>query len=201
MRVELRAIMTGRMAVLVIATVLATGGYMTAFSYVSPLATDRAGLPTWAVPLIFVVFGLGAIIGTNLAGRHADKRPITTLITAIAGTVVLTGLLVPFSTSVFAMFVLMFLLGIAGMGIPPVGTGLAVRFARAAPTVAAALSVSAFNGGTAVGAWLGASALESTLGVLGPLTVAIIMAVLGLLTLLAMALMRATSDEKARPNA
>ncbi|MET4136677.1 hypothetical protein [Pseudarthrobacter sp. PvP090] len=72
---------------------------------------------------------------------------------------------------------------------------------RAAPTVAAALSVSAFNGGTAVGAWLGASALESTLGVLGPLTVAIIMAVLGLLTLLAMALMRATSDEKARPNA
>lgn len=65
------------MAILVIATLLATGGYMTTFSYLSPLATDRAGIPSWAVPLVFVVFGLGAIIGTNLAGRFADKRPIS----------------------------------------------------------------------------------------------------------------------------
>jgi predicted MFS family arabinose efflux permease len=99
----------------------------------------------------------------------------------------------PLSTNAVATFVLMFLLGIAGMGIPPVGTGLAVRFAPAAPTLAA-ISVSAFNGGTAIGTWLGASALESTLGVLGPLTVAIIMAVLGLLALLAMAVMRMTSE-------
>lgn len=94
------------------------------------------------------------------------------------------------------MFVLMFLLGIAGMGIPPVGTGLAVRFAHAAPTLAAAISVSAFKGGTAIGTWFGASALESTLGVLRPLAVVIIMAVLGLLALLVMAAMRATGDVK-----
>jgi predicted MFS family arabinose efflux permease len=143
---------------------------------------------------VFVVFGLGAIIGTNLAGRFADKRPIATFITATAGTVALMALLVPLSTNAVATFSLMFLLGIAGMGIPPVGTGLAVRVAPAAPTLAAAISVSAFNGGTAIGTWLGASALESTLGVLGPLTVAIIMAVLGLLALLAMALMRMTRE-------
>jgi predicted MFS family arabinose efflux permease len=145
-RAELRAITNRRMAILVIATILATGGYMTAFSYLSPLATHRAGIPSWAVPLVFVVFGLGALIGTNLAGRFAYKRPITTFITATAGTVVLMALLVPLSTNAVATFVLMFLLGIAGMGIPPVGTGLAVRFAHAAPTLAAAISVSAFNG-------------------------------------------------------
>lgn len=191
---ELRAVLTGRMAILVITTVLATGGYMTAFSYLSPLATDRAGVPSWAVPLIFVVFGLGAIIGTNLAGRHADKQPITTFTTATAGTVVLMGLLVPFSTNAFAMFALMFLLGVAGMGIPPVGTGLAVRFAHTAPTLAAAVSVAAFNGGTAIGTWTGALALESALSVLGPLTIAITMAVLGLLALLVLARSRAKSQ-------
>ncbi|WP_267278006.1 MFS transporter [Arthrobacter sp. CDRTa11] len=132
------------------------------------LATGRAGLPAWAVPLIFVVFGLGAIIGTNLAGRFADNRPVTTFITATAGTIVLMGLLVPLSTNAAALFVLMFLLAIAGMGIPPVGTGLAVRSAQRAPTLAAAVSVSAFNGGTATGTWFGATPLESTLGVLGP---------------------------------
>ena len=193
-RAELRAITNRRMALLVVATILATGGYMTAFSYLSPLATERAGVPSWAVPLVFVVFGLGAIVGTNLAGRCADRRPITTFIAATAGTVLLMALLVPLSTNTTAIFVLVFLLGIAGMGIPPVGTSLAVRFAHAAPTLAAAISVSAFNGGTAIGAWLGASALESTLGVVGPLTVAVILAVLGLLALLAMAVMRMTSN-------
>lgn len=196
-RAELRAVTNPRMAVLVVATVLATGGYMTAFSYVSPLATDRAGIPLWAVPLLFVVFGLGATLGTNLAGRFADERPITTFIAAAAGTVVLMALLVPLSTNPVATFILMFLLGIAGMGIPPVGTGLAVRFAHTAPTLAAAIAVAAFNGGTAIGTWFGASALETALGVLGPLTVAIIMAVLGTVTLLAMALRRARHQPEA----
>jgi len=41
--VEIRSMATRRMAVLVVATVLATGGYMTAFSYLSPLVTGRTG--------------------------------------------------------------------------------------------------------------------------------------------------------------
>ncbi|WP_329065746.1 hypothetical protein [Amycolatopsis sp. NBC_01480] len=69
-----------------------------------------------------------------------------------------------------------FLLGIAGMGIPPVGTGLAVRLT---PTLAAALSASAFNGGTALGTWLGATTLGSSLGVVAPVIVGIVMAALG----------------------
>jgi DHA1 family inner membrane transport protein len=140
------------------------------------------------------VFGAGAIIGTNLAGRFADKRPLTTFITAAAATIALMALLIPLSTNTAATFVLMFLLGIAGMGIPPVGTGLAVRFAAAAPTLAAAISVSAFNGGTAIGTWTGAIALESPLGLLGPLAIAIVMALLGLTTLLTMAAIRLTGD-------
>lgn len=83
-------------------------------------------------------------------------------------------------------------LGVAGMGIPPVGTGLAVRFAPTAPTLAAAIAVAAFNGGTAIGTWLGAKALESDLGTLGPLTVGLVMAALGVIALAAMAAFRLT---------
>jgi predicted MFS family arabinose efflux permease len=197
-RAELHAIATGRMGILIVATVLATGGYMTAFSYLSPLATERADIPEAVVPLVFVAFGLGAfglgaIIGTNLAGRFADERPLTTFIAATAGTVVLMALLIPLSVNAVATFILMFLLGIAGMGIPPVGTGLAVRFAATAPTLAAAISVSAFNGGTAIGTWAGATALGTPLGIVGPLIVGIVMAGLGLVTLLMMARRRLTA--------
>lgn len=191
---ELRAVATGRMALLVLATVLATGGYMTTFSYLSPLATDRAELPSAAVPLMFVVFGVGAIIGTNLAGRFADARPLMTFLAATVATVVIMALLVPLSTFAAAAFVLIFALGIAGMGIPPVGTGLAVRFAATAPTLAAAISVAAFNGGTALGTWIGAGTLDSDLGLLGPLTVGLVMAVLGVVALAAMAIARLTDS-------
>jgi DHA1 family inner membrane transport protein len=104
------------------------------------------------------------------------------------------ALLVPLSASPAALFVLMLLLGVAGMGIPPVGTGLAVRFAPAAPTLAAALAVSAFNGGTALGTWTGSIALGSPLGVTGPLVVAVAMAALGLVVLLIMAGLRLTKE-------
>lgn len=198
-RAEIRATATGRMAVLVVATILATGGYMTAFSYLSPLASERAGLPEAAVPLVFVAFGLGAIIGTNLAGRFADKRPLPTFTAATAGTILLMALLIPLSTNAVALFILMFLLGIAGMGIPPVGTGLAVRFAATAPTLAAAISVSAFNGGTAIGTGAGATALGTPLGIVGPLTVGIVMAGLGLVTLLIMGWRRPTARHTPSP--
>jgi DHA1 family inner membrane transport protein len=190
----LRGIASRRMAILVVATVLATGGYMTTFSYLSPLVTTRTGLPTPAVPLVFIAFGIGALIGTNLAGRFADRHPLTTFIVNAAGALLMIALLAALSTNAVATFVLIFLLGVAGMGVPPVGTGLAVRFARSAPALAAAIAVSAFNGGTAIGTWIGAAALESPLGVVGPLVVGIAMAVLGLLTLLVMAARGVTHD-------
>jgi predicted MFS family arabinose efflux permease len=190
---ELRAVITPRMAILIVATILATGGYMTAFSYFSPLATGRAGIPEATIPLIFVLFGVGAIIGTNLAGRFGDRRPMTTIITATAGTIIVMAVLIPLSTNAVATFVLMFLLGLTGMGIPPVGTGLAVRFAHAAPTLAAATAVSAFNGGTAIGTAIGAATLESSLGTLGPVTVGLALACLGLIILLVMAARRLTT--------
>jgi DHA1 family inner membrane transport protein len=199
-RAELRAVANGRIVILVLATILATGGYMTTFSYLSPLVTDRTGLPAGAVPLVFVAFGIGALIGTNLAGRFADRHPLATFVTATAGTVVLMTLLASLSADVAATVILIFLLGIAGMGIPPVGTGLAVRFAPTAPALAAAISVSAFNGGTALGTWLGATTLGSSLGVVAPVIVGIVMAALGLLTLLAMAATRVTKiAEPANP--
>jgi predicted MFS family arabinose efflux permease len=184
---EIRSVTTRRMAVLVAGTVLATGGYMTAFSYLSPLVTGRTGIPTSAVPLVFVIFGIGAVLGTNLAGRFADQHPVPTFVVATAATLLVLVLLVPLSTSPASTFVLMFLLGTAGMGIPPVGTGLAVRFAATAPTLAAAIAVAAFNGGTALGTFAGGRALDSSLGNIGPLAVAITMAVLGLAVLTAMA--------------
>jgi predicted MFS family arabinose efflux permease len=80
-------------------------------------------------------------------------------------------------------------LGAVTMAIPPVATGLTVRLAGSAPTLAAAFAVSAFNGGIAAGASVGGKTLDS-LGETGPATVGVVMVALGLIPLAALGMRR-----------
>jgi DHA1 family inner membrane transport protein len=171
------------MWLLIAGTALITGAYMGAFSYIAPLLTDRTGLPEWAVPVVLVCFGVGAVIGTNVAGRSADRRPFATFLIAAAGVVAVLAALLPFSTTAVPTVLLVVLLGVAGMAVPPVATGLAVRFAGHAATLAAALAVAAFNAGTAIASAIESGTLNGPLGVLAPEVVGIAMALLGIIPL------------------
>lgn len=188
---ELRALRSGRLWLLVLATAAVTGGVMAAFSYISPLLTERTGLPAWAVPVVLVGFGIGSLVGTNLGGRLGDRNPVRTFIGAAIIAALVLSLLVPLSTNAAATIVLVVLLGAAGMSVPPVATSLSMRFAGSAPTLAAAIAVSAFNLGIALGSWIAGHALESPLGAVGPEIVGAIMVALGLIPLAALALLRA----------
>jgi DHA1 family inner membrane transport protein len=187
---ELRALASGRIWLLIAATVLITGAYMGAFSFISPLLTDRTGLPLWAVPVVLVCFGIGALIGTNLAGRFADRRPFTTYLTAAAGVVLVLALLIPLSSLGVPTVVLVVLLGVVGMAVPPVATGLAVGFSGSGATLAAALAVAAFNAGTAIASAIESETLDGPLGVLAPEVIGLSMAGLGLIPLVVLAARR-----------
>jgi predicted MFS family arabinose efflux permease len=186
-RSEVSALRSRPLWLVLAATVLVTGGYMATFSYISPLLTDRTGLPAGAVPLVLVGFGVGSLIGTNAGGRLADRNPVGTFLAAACGAGVVLLLLIPLSTSVAATVVLVVLLGATGMSVPPVATGLAVRYASTAPTLAAALAVSAFNAGIAIGSWLAGHTLDSSLATTGPTVVGLAMVTLGLAPLLVVA--------------
>jgi predicted MFS family arabinose efflux permease len=191
-RTELAALRTGRLWLLLAATVLVTGGYMATFSYISPLLTERSGIPEALVPLVLVGFGAGSLLGTNAGGRFADRKPIRTFTAAALGVVLVLLTLILLSTNGPTAAVLVVLLGATGMAVPPVATGLAVRFAATAPTLAAALAVSAFNAGIALGSWIAGHTLESALGATGPAVVGVIMTAAGLIPLSILAAWEAT---------
>ncbi|OOP60415.1 MFS transporter [Arthrobacter sp. SRS-W-1-2016] len=191
-RSQLAALRTGRLWLLLAATVLVTGGYMATFSYISPLLTERSGIPEALVPLVLVGFGAGSLLGTNAGGRFADSKPVRTFIAAALGVILVLLTLIPLSTNGPAAAALVVLLGATGMAVPPVATGLAVRFAAPAPTLAAALAVSAFNAGIALGSWIAGQTLESALGATGPAVVGVIMTAAGLVPLFILAALKAT---------
>src|SRR3954452_13701264 len=67
-RSELRALRSVRLWLVLGSTVLVMGGCMGTFSFISPLLTERSGVPLELVPLVFVCFGLGSMVGTNGVG-------------------------------------------------------------------------------------------------------------------------------------
>jgi DHA1 family inner membrane transport protein len=196
-RSELGALRSGRLWLVLAACATTTGGVLSAYSYISPLLTDRAALtPAW-VPLVLVGFGVASLIGTVVGGRLGDVHPrATTVAVAVSTAVVLLALSV-LSAHLVAAVVLVVLLGLLGLSANPVLSSLAVRFAGVAPTLGVALSVSAYNLGTAAGSGLAGRALDSGLGATGPAVVGTAIAALTVVPTAVLALVGRRRDAAA----
>ncbi|MFE9909829.1 MFS transporter [Streptomyces clavifer] len=189
-RTELSALRSGRLWLVLAACATTTGGVMSAYTYISPLLTDRAGLAAGLVPLVLAGFGVGALAGFLAGGRLGDHRPYMTTIVAPAVTTVLLLAICLLSGQAAPTIALVVLLGLFGLGANPVLISLGVRFAGRAPTLGSALTVSAFNLGTAIGSWSAGRALVSPLGVTGPAVVGTAIAALTLVPTVAIALVQ-----------
>ncbi|RBY80814.1 MFS transporter [Blastococcus sp. TF02A-26] len=192
LRAELGAMRSGRLWLVLAACATTTGGVLSAYSYVSPLLTDRAGIAPGWVPVVLVGFGVGSLIGTIVGGRLGDTHPHATTITVAASTAVVLLAICVLGASPVPTVLLVVLLGLIGLSANPVLSALAVRFAGVAPTLGVALSVAAYNLGTAVGSGIAGSALESGLGATGPALVGLGCAVLPLVPTIALARLAAS---------
>ncbi|MBT2480265.1 Cmx/CmrA family chloramphenicol efflux MFS transporter [Streptomyces sp. ISL-94] len=145
-------------------TALAAGGVFCAFSYLSPLLTDVAGLDSGWVPWVLALFGIGALAGTTVGGRVADAHLFGVMIWGItASTVFLTALalLAPFQV---AAIILAFLIGFSAFFTAPALNARMFNVAGAAPTLAGATTTAAFNLGNTGGPWLGGTVIDADLG-------------------------------------
>ncbi|MFC6065942.1 MFS transporter [Streptomyces ochraceiscleroticus] len=182
-RAELASLRDGRVWLALACCAIVCGSSLAAYSFISPLLVTNTGLPTSAVPLVLVAYGVGALIGSYLGGHLGAHRPYRVLFTCAAMTFLVLGALALFSHNAIVTVILVALLGLFGMATNPILIGKAVGYADQAPTLASALSTSAFNFGTAVGSWIAGFALESALGATGPVMVGTAIAALYFLPL------------------
>ncbi|MFG3417605.1 MFS transporter [Micromonospora sp. NPDC048063] len=187
-RSELSGLRSGRLWLALAGCAATTGGVLAAYSYIAPLLTDQAGVPARLVPLALVGFGVGALVGSLVAGRLGDAHPHVVTLVAPVVTAILLGMICLASGMPWLTAGVVVLLGFFGLGANPVLIALAVRFAGRAPTLASSLTVSAFNAGTAVGSWIAGLALASTLGATGPAAVGAAIVVLAVVPAVALAL-------------
>lgn len=167
-REEVSALRPWRLWVVLAVTVLAQAGFLGMYSFISPLLTDRAGIPAALVPVVLVAFGVGALVGTVIGGRFGDRHPLATIAVAVFCSA--TGMLTLAAAAGHATIavILVVLLGACGLGANPVLISQSLHYAGGDSTLASSLATAAFNLGTAGGSALAAATLSTSLGPVGP---------------------------------
>lgn len=144
------------------------GGIFAMYSYVAPLITDETGLAESSVPLFLLVFGIGSVLGTWLAGILADWDVARTVVGGFVVSVVVLSLVVPLAGSPVATGAIVFTVGLLGSVL---AVNLQVRLMQSAgdaQMLGAALNHSALNAANGLGAFLGAVVIDAGYGYRAP---------------------------------
>ena len=155
------------------------GGFFAVYTFIAPIVTSVAGLPETFVALALIVAGVGMTIGNIIGGHvadHALKRGLFVFFGILL--VSLVGLAVAGSNAI-AVFVFVFLIGVASAGLSP---GIQTRLMNVAGdslTLAAAINHASLNIGNSLGAALGGVVVAAGLGYLSVTWVGLVLCVLG----------------------
>ncbi len=139
------------------------GGLFAVYTYLATTLTDVTHVPSYVVPIVFMLFGIGMTLGTYVTGVLADRALMPTVLGLLLW-ILLWLAIYPFSVgNGYAVATVIFMIGIGG----GLGTALQTRLmdvAGDAQTLAAALNHSAFNVANALGPWLGGLAIAAGYG-------------------------------------
>lgn len=146
-----------------IAVLIMVGQY-SLFTYIAPLLLEVTGLQPENIPVLLLLYGIGATIGVFIGGRLADWRLVPSVIGVLALQVVMFTALYFVSPHATAMSVAVVIWGGANFA---VGSPLQTRmllWSADAPNLTSTLIPSGFNLGIAIGAVLGAALLDAGWG-------------------------------------
>jgi DHA1 family inner membrane transport protein len=186
-RRELTAFAKPQVWLTLLAGAVGFGGMFAVYSYIAPTLTDVGGLSDGSVPVALLVFGLGMVAGTWVAGELADWSIFRALVIGSVGmgaVLVLFWLTAPYGWwSLPAVFL-----------ITTLGSVLVVNLqlrlmdvAGEAQTLGAAMNHASLNVANALGAWLGGLVIAAGYGYRAPALVGVALSVAGLLVILASA--------------
>jgi DHA1 family inner membrane transport protein len=155
------------------------GGLFSVFSYIASTATEVAGMPESAVPVMMALFGSGMIVGNLVGAWFADRNLMATIGGVLACSAVVMTVLWLTAENPYMLSACVFLVGCSVAIGPALQTRL-MDVAADAQTLAAALNHSAFNVANALGAWLGGLAIAAGYGFASTGWVGAVLAVAGL---------------------
>ena len=163
-RREFKALGRQQIATSLVIVMLVMVGQYSLFTYIAPLLRDVTGLDVNMVPLVLLLYGVGATIGVFIGGRLADWRLMPSLIVILCLQAVAYTSLYLLAPNPVAMAIAVVLWGGINFAFGSPVQSRILAWAADAPNLASSLIPTGFNIGIAIGAILGAGLLEAGLG-------------------------------------
>lgn len=179
-RGELRALRSPRLVVILLLGALVNGATFCTFTYLAPLVTGVTGFGAGWVPAVLALFGLGSFVGVSCAGRLADTRPVSLLVSGGAALLLGWTVLALTAGSPVAALVLIFVQGALSFAVGSTLVSQVLYAATGAPTLGGGFATAALNVGAAIGPWCGGAAITAGLGYRSPLWVSALLTALAL---------------------
>ena len=155
------------------------GGFFAVQSYIAPMATEVAGLPSGFVPVALIVAGLGMTLGNVVGGHLADRGPVRAIFLCFAAFAISFVVLGLTAQWLAGLLIGVFLVaGTASALSPAIQTRL-MDVAGESQTLAAAANHSALNLGNSLGAFLGGAVIAAGFGYLAPTWIGLLLCIPG----------------------
>jgi DHA1 family inner membrane transport protein len=179
-RAELSAFRKPQVWFAAVTAAVGFAGFFAADSYIAPVTTNVAGLPSGAVPWVLVAVGLGMTLGNALGGWSADRDLKLSMLIGLAAIAVTTSVFALIAHLPVGIFVGAFLIGATGLFLGPALQARLITVAPEAQLMGAAVNQSAMNIANSLGAALGAVVIAGGYGYLAPAWAGVGLAVIGL---------------------
>ena len=184
---ELRAFTHLQVWLTLLAGAIGFGGMFAVFAYIAPTVTEVGGLGDGAVPLFLLMFGVGMVVGTFVAGELADWSILRSLLGSSLGMALV--LLAFWALAPHGYWLLPVAFATTFLGSVLV-VNLQLRLmdvAGEAQTLGAAMNHASLNVANALGALLGGVVIAAGHGYRAPALVGVVLSVAGFLIIAASA--------------
>ncbi|MFC9436359.1 MFS transporter [Nocardia sp. NPDC057030] len=126
-------------------TALGNIGVVTVFTFITPLLTDVSGFAASTVPVLLLVYGVGAVVGNQVGGWLADRALLPSVTGLLAASACALFLFWLFGGNQIAAAILTFVIGALAFAMIPGMQTRVVAAAAVAPTLAVAVNASGFQ--------------------------------------------------------
>ncbi|MEU0191120.1 MFS transporter [Streptomyces afghaniensis] len=181
-RSELAVFRSGRLWGAFATNALLIGGVFATFAYLSPVLTKLAGFSEGIVPLMFVLYGVGTVIGNIVLGRLADAHTMRILWLGGVVLAVLLGMYALVATNQALSLVALFLLGFTGLPLNPAMASRVMNLSNSGALINT-MNTAAICAGITIGTWLAGIGIDA-FGYRAPMWVGALLALGALATLL-----------------
>ncbi|MFB7305143.1 MFS transporter [Heyndrickxia sporothermodurans] len=162
-RKQLRTLKNRKILFAQLTSFLFLAGHLTLYGYFTPFLKTALGLNGTWVSMVYLIFGIAAVVGGGLGGWLADRFDLKL---TIIGVIIIFGIsiiLIPYTTFAFPLFlVVMIIWSMLSWAITPAMQSYLIELAPETSEIQQSLNNSALHFGIAFGSLVGGMVIEQT---------------------------------------